>query len=87
LPINQNLTPGSGIWNKESDMTVAELKEILAGYRDEMELFFMAEEGVGHRRLIHSVYDFSDNREKVFLAGRLSQVRLSKEVDSQLSLN
>jgi hypothetical protein len=68
-------------------MTVADLKEILAGYRDEMELFFMAEEGVGYRRLLYSIYDFSDNREKVFLAGRLSQIRLPKEVDNQLSLN
>jgi len=68
-------------------MTVADLKEILAGYRDEMELFFMAEEGMGHRRLLFSVYDFSDNREKVFLSGRLSQIRLPKEVDNQLSLN
>ena len=68
-------------------MTVADLKEILASYRDEMELFFMAEEGMGYRRLLFSVYDFSDNRDKVFLSGRLSQIRLPKEVDNQLPLN
>ncbi len=68
-------------------MTVAELKEILARYRDEMELYIMAEEGIGSRRLLYAIYDFSDKREKVFLAGRLSQSRLPKEVNAQLSMN
>ncbi len=68
-------------------MTVAELKEILARYRDEMELYIMAEEGIGCRRLLYSIYDFTDKREKVFLAGRLSQSRLPKQVNNQLSMN
>jgi len=68
-------------------MTVAELKELLEDYRDDMELYFVAEEIVGERRLLYGIHDSSDYERKVFLSGRLSKVTVPKEKDPRLAIN
>ncbi len=68
-------------------MKVAELKQLLSGYRDDMELYIVAEEKVGNRRILYGIHDFSDYREKVFLSGRLSRTVISREKERRLSIN
>ena len=41
-------------------MTVAELKELLQDYKDDMELYIVAEEIVGDRRVLYGIHDSSD---------------------------
>lgn len=68
-------------------MTVAELKELLADYRDDMELYFVAEEIVGDSRLLYGIHDSSDYQRKVFITGRLSKLNFSKEIDPRLAIH
>jgi hypothetical protein len=68
-------------------MKVAELKQLLSGYRDDMELYIVAEEKVGHRRILYGIHDFSDYREKVFLRGQLSKKVLARESERSLTIN
>jgi hypothetical protein len=68
-------------------MTVAELKYLLAGYHDDMELYIVAEEIVGDRRLLFGVHDSSDYERKVFLTGRLSKLHVPKDINPRLDLH
>jgi hypothetical protein len=68
-------------------MTVAELKELLADYRDDMELYFVAEEMVGDGRLLYGIHDSTDYQRKVFITGRLSKLNFSKEIDPRLAIH
>ena len=68
-------------------MTVAELKELLQDYRDDMELFIVAEEVVGGRRMLYGIHDFSDFDKKVFLSGRLSKLNLPRDMNPSLAIN
>ncbi len=68
-------------------MTVAEFKEMLSEYRDDMDLFIVVEDRIGIRRLLLAVNDFSDRRNKVFLSGRLSKYLLPRESENRLDLN
>ncbi|RQW08074.1 MAG: hypothetical protein EH225_00750 [Calditrichaeota bacterium] len=67
-------------------MTVADLKELLSGYPDNLELYFVAEEMVGKRRLLYFLQDHSDFKEKVFLTGRLSRQNLPRETHPRLNI-
>jgi len=68
-------------------MTVAELKELLEDYRDDMELYIVAEEMVGDRRLLYGIHDSSDYDRKVFLSGRLSKLNFPRELDPRLAIH
>ncbi len=67
-------------------MTVAELKELLSVYPDDLELFIVAEEMLGKRRLLYFLQDHSDYKQKVFLTGRLSRATLPRESDLRLGI-
>ncbi len=67
-------------------MTVSELKGMLANYRDDMELYIVAEEKVGGRRLLFGIHDSSDFEQRVFLSGRLSKSSIPREINSRLAL-
>jgi hypothetical protein len=68
-------------------MTVAELKELLAGYKDDMDLFIVAEEMIGNRRLLFSIHDYADIQGNVILSGQLSKKVLPRQTEQKLSLN
>jgi hypothetical protein len=67
-------------------MTVAEMKEILDGYRDEMELYIVVEDRIGSRRQLLGINDYSARPDSVFLSGILSRVSLPKVLNQKLQL-
>ena len=68
-------------------MTVAELKELLASYRDDMELYIVAEEMIGNHRQLYAIHDYSTDEGKVILSGQLSKKALPRLREKKLSLN
>ena len=68
-------------------MTVAELKDLLASYRDDMELYIIAEEMIGNRRQLFAIHDYSTAEGKVILSGQLSKKSLPRLKGQKLSLN
>ena len=67
-------------------MTVAELKEILASYKDETELFILVEDQIGSRRQLLAINDYSHQPDRVFLSGILSKSMLPKVLNQRLEL-
>jgi len=67
-------------------MTVSELKSMLENYRDDMELYIIAEEMVGGRRLLFGIHDSSDYEQNVFLSGRLSKSSIPREINIRLAI-
>jgi hypothetical protein len=68
-------------------MTVAELRELLASYKDEMELYIIAEEMIGNRCQLFAIHDYSTSEGKVILSGQLSKKSLPRLTDQKLTLN
>ncbi len=65
-------------------MTISDFKKILADYDDEMELFFIAEDRIGSRRLLLNIYDSLDFRKRVILTGSLSKAKMPREIYRRL---
>lgn len=65
-------------------MTISDFKKILADYDDEMELFFIAEDRIGSRRLLLNIYDSVDFRKRVILTGSLSKAKMPREIYRRL---
>jgi hypothetical protein len=66
------------------EMTISDFKKILAEYDDEMELFFIAEDRIGSRRLLLNIYDSVDFRKRVILTGSLSKAKMQREIYRRL---
>ena len=65
-------------------MTVSELQAMLNDYDGDMELYLLAEDHIGNRKMILNVHDFIDRESRVFLSGRLSKSRIPREISSRL---
>ena len=65
-------------------MTVLELRNLLEDYEDEMELFLIAEDRIGSRRLVLNIHDNVDYEKRVILTGSLSKREIPREVKTRL---
>ena len=65
-------------------MTVVELRNLLEDYEDDMELFLIAEDRIGSRRLVLNIHDNVDFEKRIFLTGSLSKREIPRKVHTRL---
>ncbi len=65
-------------------MTVSELRNLLENYEDDMELFLIAEDRIGNRRLVLNIHDNVDFERRIILTGSLSKREIPRNIHTRL---